>query len=37
VREFERIRIDATAANEIPFGERLVYVAIVNYDYPSGS
>jgi hypothetical protein len=37
VREFERIRIDATIPTEIPFGERLVYVAIVNYDYPSGS
>ncbi len=37
VREFERIRIDAATPREVTFGERLVYAAIVNYDYPAGN
>jgi hypothetical protein len=37
VREFERIRIDPATPGEVTYGERLVYAAIVNYDYPSGN
>jgi hypothetical protein len=39
VREYERIQIDPppSADGVATYGERLVYAAIVNYDYPSGS
>jgi hypothetical protein len=39
IREYERIPIDAapSAAGVVNYGERLVYAAIINYDYPTGS
>lgn len=39
VREYERIQVDPppSSAGGATFGERLVYVAIINYDYPAGS
>jgi hypothetical protein len=39
IREFEQILVDGTEASDgVPFpGERLVYAAIIDYDYPGGS
>jgi hypothetical protein len=38
VREYERIQVDAAPAVVVlTIGERLVYAAIINYDYPVGS
>ena len=39
VREFERILSDAPPGSgvELVYGERRVYLAIVNYDYPTPS
>jgi len=39
VREYERILSDAPPGSdvELVYAERMVYLAIVNYDYPSGS
>ena len=36
IREFERIQIDAPGPG-ITYGERMVYAAILNYDYPSSN